>query len=265
MAKNDWVFNEIVRPVDANSIGNEINTIKSEKTAQDSIISDIQGSMVKVDGTQPPNANTIPSNSLQGIPTTKIINLKQFIVDTLYPIGSVVFLYNEQNPSTLFGGTWVKFGDGRFVRSSGGGVSATTTGGSNSVTLNQNNLPSHTHTVGISASGTHTHNVTGNALTNPSLTGEIRNMATQTSTVGVTGTGVCSDKIYGASRGYATNSTDSGSDAIEIDLTHSHMVSGSALSSGSHTHDTSVSSVGSGTSVNITNQYIALNMWRRTA
>ena len=78
----------------------------------------------------------------------------------VYPIGSIYTSIVSTNPSTLFGGTWESFGQGRvlvghddsanpdsdFVASSGDG-SSVLVGGAKTHTLSVDEMPSHTHTV----------------------------------------------------------------------------------------------------------------------
>ena len=99
------------------------------------------------------------------------------------------------------------------------------TGGSDSVTLNTANLPSHTHGVGtlsLSTTGAHTHNVASGG------TGSSPPSVYNADTKGVTG------------RAWAGVVTDSNGN-------HSHTISGST------------SSVGSGSAVSITNPYVGIN------
>lgn len=59
-----------------------------------------------------------------------------------YPVGAVYISYVSTSPSSLFGGTWAPI-TGRFPYFNAG----TDTGGSNSVTLTVNQMPSHRHTL----------------------------------------------------------------------------------------------------------------------
>lgn len=82
-----------------------------------------------------------------------------------YPIGSTVISYNSANPSTylLCGGTWVLTSKGRCLvgyddRNAGRAVGSQF--GAATVTLNVNNLPSHSHSVTLTGGG---HNHTAKA------------------------------------------------------------------------------------------------------
>ena len=81
----------------------------------------------------------------------------------LYPVGSVYISFNATDPSTLFGGTWVRLKD-TFLLANGDSYAPNTSGGSTAKTIGVNNLPSHTHS--CSTVGNHTHtrgsmNITG--------------------------------------------------------------------------------------------------------
>lgn len=84
-----------------------------------------------------------------------------------YPIGSTVISYNAANPSTylLCGGTWVLASKGRCLvgyddRNAGRAVGSQF--GAATVTLNVNNLPSHTHAVTLTG-GAHNHTASASA------------------------------------------------------------------------------------------------------
>jgi hypothetical protein len=62
----------------------------------------------------------------------------------IYPIGSIYMNVTNVDPATLFGGTWVQI-EGRFLLASSPSHLAGTTGGTETNTLTENNLPSHSH------------------------------------------------------------------------------------------------------------------------
>ena len=73
-------------------------------------------------------------------------------IDKVYPVGSIYISVNDTNPGTLFGGTWERIQDGRFLRASGSVTSTGTTGGANThthstgnCTLTTDQIPAHTH------------------------------------------------------------------------------------------------------------------------
>lgn len=78
----------------------------------------------------------------------------QNILDFVYPVGSIYMTTNGQNPSTLFGGEWVAWGQGRVPVGVGtgediNGVSKTfgsdVTGGEYNHTLSDAEMPRHDH------------------------------------------------------------------------------------------------------------------------
>ncbi len=77
-----------------------------------------------------------------------ISNFKTAIVNLIYPVGSYYWSSSSTNPSTLFGGTWTQIKD-RFVLAAGSSYSVGDTGGSETHTLTIDEMPSHSHNVGI--------------------------------------------------------------------------------------------------------------------
>ena len=70
--------------------------------------------------------------------------IKQIVLNAFFPVGSIYMdATGSINPNTQFGGTWAKI-ENRFLLASGTrGVG--NTGGEENVTLNINQIPSHTH------------------------------------------------------------------------------------------------------------------------
>lgn len=71
-------------------------------------------------------------------------NLKSDLVDIIYPVGSIYLAYNHVNPSTLFGGSWVRI-EGRFLWATSASGTIGSTGGESTHTLTINEMPSHNH------------------------------------------------------------------------------------------------------------------------
>ena len=67
--------------------------------------------------------------------------LNTYLLNLLYPIGSVYLSVNSKSPATLFGGTWVQITD-RFLYCT---TTSKTTGGEATHTLTINEMPSHSH------------------------------------------------------------------------------------------------------------------------
>jgi hypothetical protein len=67
------------------------------------------------------------------------------LMQLIYPVGSLYWSSKNTNPATLFGGTWTQIKD-KFVLACGDTYANGATGGSSTVTLTVNQIPSHTHT-----------------------------------------------------------------------------------------------------------------------
>lgn len=70
--------------------------------------------------------------------------VKGAIFDAIYPVGSIYLSYNHTDPSTLFGGTWVRMTDG-FLWASRATDIIGQTGGEKTVTLTVEQMPEHNH------------------------------------------------------------------------------------------------------------------------
>lgn len=92
------------------------------------------------------------------------------LIDLVYPVGSIYMSVNSTNPQTLFGGTWVRWGNGRVpvgIDTGQGEFNAVEkTGGEKSHKLTVSEMPSHAHTVkrrdGTSISSWRSNAVPGN-------------------------------------------------------------------------------------------------------
>lgn len=87
--------------------------------------------------------DTLPSN-----PATNQLFFQtagtNFVLDNVYPIGSIYMNVNSTNPGTLFGGTWEQI-QGRFLLGMSSSYPAGSQGGEASHTLTENELPAHAH------------------------------------------------------------------------------------------------------------------------
>lgn len=110
------------------------------------------------------------------------IQPNDLLFDLIYPVGSIYMSVNSVNPSTLFGGTWVPFAAGRTIV----GVDTTQTefnavektGGSKTVTLNVNQIPSHSHAL-TNATNVIRSSVTGGSYSGGSVTFGVSNITEQ--------------------------------------------------------------------------------------
>ena len=136
----------------------------------------------------------------------------------LYPVGSVYISFNPTSPQTLFGGTWIRLKD-RVLMAAGDTYAINTTGGSASVTLNVNQLPSHNHSLTTNGSHTHSASSANAGNHNHSVSGTIANAGDHTHT-------------------WSGSSASAGE--------HTHTFTGSSASAGNHTHTWTGSSAGAG-------------------
>ena len=67
-----------------------------------------------------------------------------FVLDNVYPVGSIYMNVNSTNPGTLFGGTWEQI-QGRFLLGMSGSYPAGSQGGETTHRLTEAEMPSHKH------------------------------------------------------------------------------------------------------------------------
>lgn len=187
----------------------------------------------------------------------------------LYPVGSVYISFNSADPSTLFGGTWVRLKD-TFLLANGDSYAPNTSGGSATKTIAVSNMPSHNHSV--NSSGSHTHTATTSTAGNHSHTRGSMNITGrvgcfgeedtdypngafyQTSAKGTGHGGGIDHMVYmDASRAWTGATSTAGN--------HNHTLTTS--SAGSHTHTTN--NTGGSVPLNIMPPYTTVYAWRRTA
>lgn len=89
---------------------------------------------------------TLPSS-----PTTNQLFFQtvgsNFVLDNVYPVGSIYMNVNSTNPGTLFGGTWEQI-QGRFLLGMSSSYPAGSHGGEATHTLATNEIPFHKHDIG---------------------------------------------------------------------------------------------------------------------
>lgn len=89
--------------------------------------------------------------------TVKSLNVEevslasQFLLNFVYPVGSIYISTSSTSPSNLFGGVWEQVKD-RFLLAAGDTYQADETGGEASHTLTVEEIPSHNHKVGYGGS-----------------------------------------------------------------------------------------------------------------
>lgn len=213
-------------------------------------------------------------------------DFKKDIVDLIYPVGSIYISMNSTNPSTLFGGTWEAFGQGRVLIGAGTGNDGNTslsfpagfTGGEYKHYLVKSEIPSHSHSFsGTTAANSrgHTHTYTkANGVNGHTLT--IAEIPSHEHAINysqkVDASGWPSGSAYymawnpSHDTGYIKATATGGSGS------HNHGLSTSSTNSGSesqnHTHTfsgtTNQNTDGGGSHNNI-QPYIGVYMWKRTA
>ena len=153
-----------------------------------------------------------------------------------WPIGSIYISVTNTNPSTYFGGTWQRFGQGKCIvgvnESETEFNTVQKTGGAKTVGLSIANIPSHNH---------------GLTINTTSLTGSLKAMAY----VNHTGSGIFSTAKDTANKNGGSSGTTFGGTTYTLNA--------------SHNHSGSVGYTGSGTAHNNLQPYITVYMWRRTA
>jgi len=120
-----------------------------------------------------------------GITAVEVWDLvKSAALDSIYPVGAIYTAITSGSPATVFGGTWVSFGQGRvmvghddaaspdtdFVASSTDG-SSVLVGGAKTHTLSIAEMPSHTHGFTAFQTTSGTNNRTGGGALSASASG----------------------------------------------------------------------------------------------
>lgn len=85
--------------------------------------------------------DTLPSNPENNQLFFQTIG-SNFILDNVYPVGSIYMNVNSTNPGTLFGGTWEQI-QGKFLLGMSGSYPAGSQGGEAEHTLTVSEMPSH--------------------------------------------------------------------------------------------------------------------------
>lgn len=185
--------------------------------------------------------------------------LSALIFDKIYPVGSIYTSTKDTSPETLFGvGTWERIKD-TFLLAAGDSYTANTTGGSNSITLKSENLPSHSHS--YTPAGNIVSTFTGK---NKSFTAFGGN---HTHTAGTNhGLGFAVDTPHSSAHGagsygsYISNVTYSGNLSVSGTFTPTGNVVSTFTGSNLTTN-----AVGSGSSFSILPPYLTVYVWKRVA
>ena len=176
---------------------------------------------------------------------TKFSNELNNFLNKIYPIGSIYISTASTNPSTFLGGTWENYGNGRVLRGINSGT-AGATGGSDTVSLKEENLPAHTHTYDKVNANTESHILT------------IAEMPAHDHNVGGNVNGYW---MYGGSKNLAGGNTAWGRVTAGVGMQgggqgHTHPILTTSTNTGSTGSTTP-------TAINVQNPYITVYMWRR--
>ncbi|UIA94531.1 phage tail protein (plasmid) [Erwinia tracheiphila] len=207
-------------------------------------------------------------------------------VNTLYPVGIVVWFAQNKNPNTLFPGTtWTYIGENKTIRlGKADGTDIMTTGGADSVTLAVGNLPAHGHTFSVTTGSFDHGTKTSSATDLGTKTSSSFDYGTKTTNT----TGAHTHTIDGrnaegrdtqlsfmstlnaANPSKATSSAGDHAHTVAIGAhthtivmgTHTHTVG-----IGAHTHSVSgtTANIGSGTAISVANSFVKLMGWYRNA
>lgn len=175
---------------------------------------------------------------------TKVLNRDVF--DMVYPVGSIYMSVNNVDPSTLFGGTWLRIED-RFLLAKGSTYTTLEgTGGSATVSLTQSQMPRHTHT-----QNSHNHKATS---TGRNVVGIDSSANWAYSSLLKIGTGSSGTAYYYPHSDSNTNGITEPSDTGSTTATNKY-------TGGSGTSE----SASNGASHENMPPYLVVNVWKRTA
>ena len=162
--------------------------------------------------------------------------LEQSSVLSLYPVGSIYLSMDAAfNPSTVFGGTWQKIENAFLLGSGTRAVGAS--GGEENVTLNTDQMPSHSHSA--SSYGANTSRITGVSSTQTT---------SYSNSIGIPASGGSGWMVTGEESRGAPDQVIAFTSAYE-----------------SHSHGIIVNNSGGNGAHNNMPPYLVVNIWQRTA
>ena len=189
-----------------------------------------------------------------------ISNLESSLFDKIYPIGSVYISFSNVNPATLFGGTWEALSAGRVLVQSDSNHPLGNTGGAETITLTEAQLPVHNHGASCNETGGHSHD-----RGTMNITGDFRSRGF------VNAENHCVQVPQGAFYTISTFNSDVMSNGVgggtfrQYGFDASRSWTGVTSTVPNHAHSITIGSTGSGSAVNIEQPWLAVNMWKRTA
>lgn len=254
----------------------------SDKVALSSTVTGIDTRVTGIEGKIPDAATSsnkmATASDISGLDTRVSANelaisgMLQSVYDAIFPIGAIYQTESSTfDPNVVFGHTWVQINDRVLVGQGTTYTTAGATGGSSSVTIGTTNLPAHKHSINsqsISISGSTTEwKGKGRVYAGYTETGSGENLAFGPDT------GEAYDGYTNVVTPYARwqpGRGNTGGDplltsgdvaAFNIDVTHSHTISGTGTLSAGETGD----GPGSGAALNVMNPYEVVYIWKRTA
>ncbi len=173
-------------------------------------------------------------------------DVKDNLINEAYPIGSIYMSTTDDTIDKVkarFGGTWVKYSEGRTLVGVNSTYTINSTGGSSTATLTNVNIPNHTH--GIPA------------LSGKAATTSLKGTLTPFTWNGDPVSGVFSFGSRNVDRDAPTGNQVGGA-TINFDGSHGHSVTTNASNTNSCANC-------NGTAFSIQNPYTAVYMYKRTA
>jgi len=204
---------------------------------------------------------------------SRITNHQNDLLNKTYPVGSIYITTTNTNPSSIIGGIWEAYGNGRTlvgVNTNDTNFNAVNkTGGSATNTLAIANMPSHAHSIPIlsgtaASAGSHQNSI-------PALSGSTSSAGSHNHSIRYADNQGNISNWGVAWNTSSTSSFERGS-AVTTEGAHTHTVTTTASttgSSGAHTHSvstkaTNTGSIGNGTAFTNLQPYITVYIWKRT-
>ena len=188
---------------------------------------------------------------------------KKWVLETIYPVGSLYWSSKSTNPSELFGGTWQQIKD-RFILAAGDRyplTEETKHGGADTddmygqIQLTESNLPAHSHNMehkhGMNSAGSHHHAVAGSSNTGA---GNVFSIYENGAKVIAADDATLTDRY---------NNFRNGTQILSDNGSHAHETN--SLKNASGTAITNTGTVGSSESFSIMPPYEVAYCWKRIA
>lgn len=219
-------------------------TVMASVLAQ--FMADTTGSDILDDG----DMDALNSHLISAIKS--LITQTSINIDSVYPVGVVIFFAQNKNPNTLFPGTtWNYIGEDKVIRlAKQDGSDVLKTRGSDSVTISKNNLPN----VQLDVTGTAAESVLG-TLSTTEAGGHAHKGKYAESNTSIDG-GSSNRRSWATDYGYSEEGL------IESVPNHAHQVT---IPDHGHQISGKTAAMGNGASINVINACITLMGWYRSA